>query len=101
VPARHARKIVPLSMLPVIRLTAADPATLIRAYCTICGDDAKPEPTPNGSRKILDVFDGTPLLDIKPYIKELDSKSDGNFGWLEDLDDRDQFMLHIKGIPHD
>jgi tRNA-Thr(GGU) m(6)t(6)A37 methyltransferase TsaA len=49
----------------------------------------------------LDVFDGTPLLDIKPYIKELDSKSDANFGWLEDLDDRDHLMLHIKGIPHD
>ena len=49
----------------------------------------------------LDVFDGTPLLDIKPYIKELDSKSDANYGWLEDLDDRDHLMLHIKGIPHD
>ena len=49
----------------------------------------------------LDVFDGTPLLDIKPYIKELDSKSDANFGWLEDLDDRDHLMLHIKGIPHE
>ena len=49
----------------------------------------------------LDVFDGTPLLDIKPYIKELDTKSDANFGWLEDLDDRDHLMLHIKGIPHE
>ena len=49
----------------------------------------------------LDVFDGTPLLDLKPYIKELDSKSDANYGWLEDLDDRDHLMLHIKGIPHD
>ena len=49
----------------------------------------------------LDVFDGTPLLDIKPYIQELDSKSDANYGWLEDLDDRDHLMLHIKGIPHD
>jgi len=35
VPARHALRIVPLSMLPVIRLTAADPATLIGAYCTV------------------------------------------------------------------
>ncbi len=49
----------------------------------------------------LDVFDGTPLLDIKPYIKELDTKSDANYGWLEDLDDRDHLMLHIKGIPHE
>ena len=49
----------------------------------------------------LDVFDGTPLLDIKPYIKELDSKSDANYGWMDDLDDRDHLMQHIKGIPHD
>jgi tRNA-Thr(GGU) m(6)t(6)A37 methyltransferase TsaA len=49
----------------------------------------------------LDVFDGTPLLDIKPYFIDLDSKSDANFGWLEDLDDREHLMLHIKGIPHE
>lgn len=49
----------------------------------------------------LDVFDRTPLLDIKPYIKELDSKSDANYGWLENFDDRDHLMLHIKGIPHE
>jgi tRNA (adenine37-N6)-methyltransferase len=49
----------------------------------------------------LDVFDGTPLLDIKPYIKDLDSKSDANYGWVEGLDDFDHLLLHIKGIPHD
>jgi len=49
----------------------------------------------------LDVFDGTPLLDIKPYIKELDDKNDANYGWLDDIDNREHFMLHIKGIPHD
>lgn len=49
----------------------------------------------------LDAFDGTPLLDIKPYIKDLDSKEDANYGWLEDLEDRDHLLLHIKGIPHD
>jgi tRNA-Thr(GGU) m(6)t(6)A37 methyltransferase TsaA len=49
----------------------------------------------------LDVFDGTPLLDIKPYMKDLDSKSDANLGWLEDIDDKEHLMLHIKGIPHD
>lgn len=49
----------------------------------------------------LDVFDGTPLLDIKPYIKELDDKSDANYGWLNDVDNKEHFMLHIKGIPHD
>jgi len=49
----------------------------------------------------LDVFDGTPILDIKPYIKDLDSKIDANYGWLEGGDDFKHLMLHIKGIPHD
>ncbi len=49
----------------------------------------------------LDVFDGTPLLDIKPYIKELDTKEDANYGWLDRLEDREHLALHIKGIPHE
>lgn len=49
----------------------------------------------------LDVFDETPLLDIKPYIKELDSKSDANYGWIEDMDNMEHLALHIRGIPHD
>jgi len=49
----------------------------------------------------LDVFDGTPLLDIKPYIKELDNKPDANYGWIEEMNDIEHLTLHIKGIPHD
>ncbi len=49
----------------------------------------------------LDVFDGTPLLDIKPYIKDLDNKVDANYGWIEEMDDMEHLSLHIKGIPHD
>jgi len=49
----------------------------------------------------LDVFDGTPLLDIKPYIRDLDSKTEANCGWIDDLPDRDHLTLHIRGIPHD
>ncbi len=49
----------------------------------------------------LDVFDGTPLLDIKPYIKDLDDKSDANYGWIEEMNDMEHLTLHIKGIPHD
>jgi len=50
----------------------------------------------------LDVFDKTPLLDIKPYIKDLDSKEDANYGWMDDLDsNKEHLLLHIKGIPHD
>jgi len=48
----------------------------------------------------LDVFDGTPLLDIKPYIKDLDAKCDANYGWIKDLDNYEHLLLHIKGIPH-
>jgi len=49
----------------------------------------------------LELFDGTPLLDIKPYIKDLDSKSDANYGWVGELGSDDYLLLHIKGIPHD
>ena len=31
----------------------------------------------------LDVLDGTPLLDIKPYIPEFESAEDIRIGWLE------------------
>lgn len=49
----------------------------------------------------IDVFDATPLLDIKPYIRDLDSKPDANHGWLTNLPDHEHLMLHIRGIPHD
>jgi len=50
----------------------------------------------------LDVFDKTPLLDIKPYIKDLDSKTDANYGWVNgSKDDKEHLLLHIKGIPHE
>lgn len=31
----------------------------------------------------LDVVDGTPLLDIKPYVPEFDSPEEFRLGWLE------------------
>ncbi len=49
----------------------------------------------------LDVFDGTPLLDIKPYIAGLDSKDDANLGWIDDLKGVQHLMEHVRGIPHD
>ncbi len=49
----------------------------------------------------LDLFDGTPVLDIKPFIQTLDVISDeedaGNDGWLEGSD---HLELHRLGIPH-
>lgn len=49
----------------------------------------------------LDAFDATPLLDIKPYIKDLDSKADSNYGWVKNADDDEHLALHIQGIPHE
>jgi tRNA-Thr(GGU) m(6)t(6)A37 methyltransferase TsaA len=39
----------------------------------------------NGNLHVLDVdmLDGTPLLDIKPYVPEFDSPPDVRLGWLE------------------
>jgi tRNA-Thr(GGU) m(6)t(6)A37 methyltransferase TsaA len=31
----------------------------------------------------IDVLDGTPLLDIKPYIKEFDAVKESTSGWLQ------------------
>jgi len=31
----------------------------------------------------IDVLDGTPLLDIKPYVPDFDTQTDVRLGWLE------------------
>lgn len=49
---------------------------------------------------LIDVYDGTPLLDIKPYIAELDSKEDANYGWIEGLEGHRHLLEHVRGIPH-
>ncbi|UMZ74462.1 tRNA (N6-threonylcarbamoyladenosine(37)-N6)-methyltransferase TrmO [Natranaerofaba carboxydovora] len=36
----------------------------------------------------IDVVDGTPLLDIKPYVNEYDARKDTRIGWLEKNIDR-------------
>ncbi|MFO8072458.1 MAG: tRNA (N6-threonylcarbamoyladenosine(37)-N6)-methyltransferase TrmO [Polyangia bacterium] len=54
----------------------------------------------------LDLFDGTPVLDIKPYIQSLDGEPTGavsspraaNDGWLAGSD---HLELHRRGIPHE
>jgi tRNA-Thr(GGU) m(6)t(6)A37 methyltransferase TsaA len=51
----------------------------------------------------LDAFNDTPLIDIKPYIKNLDEKSNANFGWIDEInndENNEHLKLHIKGIPH-
>ena len=34
----------------------------------------------------IDVLDGTPLLDIKPYVKQFDHKHDPKCGWYDFVD---------------
>ncbi len=36
----------------------------------------------------VDILDGTPLLDIKPYVPEFDYYADVRIGWLEQRKDR-------------
>jgi len=31
----------------------------------------------------LDILNGSPLIDIKPYIRDFDMKEDSNMGWIE------------------
>jgi len=48
----------------------------------------------------IDLFDRTAILDIKPYFKDLDAKTDANRGWADDLEDPEHAMLHVRGLPH-
>lgn len=36
----------------------------------------------------VDILDGTPLLDIKPYIQQFDCFAVARSGWVEDVDSR-------------
>jgi len=50
---------------------------------------------------LLDAWDSTPLLDIKPYIKSLDSKDGANNGWISELKDHEHLLEHVRGIKHE
>ena len=36
----------------------------------------------------IDVLDGTPLLDIKPYVPEFDARTDARAGWYDNRPER-------------
>ena len=46
----------------------------------------------------IDAFDTTPLIDIKPYIKDVDMKPNANNGWLETIDNqsKEKFKKYFK-----
>lgn len=45
----------------------------------------------------LDILDGTPLLDIKPYSGRFDERDDAICGWLEEVDDRTAGERGLRG----
>lgn len=49
----------------------------------------------------IDVYNGTPLLDIKPYFHFLDSKDDANDGWVDSLPDKAHTIAHALGLSHE
>ena len=38
----------------------------------------------------IDVLDGTPLVDLKPYVKRFDCFPDSVDGWLENIKEREK-----------
>jgi tRNA (adenine37-N6)-methyltransferase len=49
----------------------------------------------------IDVYNGTLLLDIKPYVKVLDMKPDSNDGWYDELSGKDHLLAHLLNLPHE
>ena len=45
----------------------------------------------------VDMLDGTPLLDIKPYCPRFDLRADARAGWQEPIDDA---TAHRRGARH-
>lgn len=43
----------------------------------------------------IDILDGTPLIDIKPYVKRFDSRENVRSGWQENVDDR---VASVRGL---
>lgn len=48
----------------------------------------------------IDAYNETPLLDIKPYMRFLDSKEKANNGWFDALPDKEHTIAHILGLSH-
>ncbi|AFM39789.1 putative methyltransferase, YaeB/AF_0241 family [Desulfosporosinus acidiphilus SJ4] len=49
----------------------------------------------------IDAYNGTPLLDIKPYIHFRDSLEEANNGWFDTLPDKEHIIAHALGRPHE
>ncbi len=49
----------------------------------------------------VDVLDGTPLLDIKPYSRRIDCVLDTRNGWQDEVDDTTAYRLGSRREPGD
>ena len=49
----------------------------------------------------IDAYNGTPLLDIKPYHHFLDSLEDANNGWFDTLPEKEHTIAHALGRAHE
>ncbi len=46
----------------------------------------------------IDVLDGTPLLDIKPYVRQFDCRENVRSGWVDEKDPQsEQGHLYTPG----
>jgi tRNA-Thr(GGU) m(6)t(6)A37 methyltransferase TsaA len=72
---RHPRRPNPIG-LSVVRLLRRDGATL--------------------EVEGIDVLDGTPLLDIKPYVPDFDLKLDARAGWYDDRQEHGQVTHAVE-----
>lgn len=46
----------------------------------------------------VDIVNGTPLLDIKPYVPDFDNRDNARKGWYEHASNRSEYKKN-KGIP--
>lgn len=52
--------------------------------------------------KDVDILDGTPLLDIKPYVTDFDIKDKAKSGWYENASERSKYTVkRVKGRNQD
>jgi len=72
---RHPRRPNPIG-LSVVRLLARRGATL--------------------DVEGIDVLDGTPLLDIKPYVPDFDLKAEARAGWYDDRPDNGRVTQAVR-----
>jgi formylmethanofuran dehydrogenase subunit E len=50
--------------------------------------------------KGLDALEGTPLIDIKPYLPEIDAKANARVGWVKETDFSEVYGKSLKKSEH-